>query len=126
MATTTVPIPLTTLPVGSRDFGPVPVDDTVRGTVLTVDRTVAGGLNSQPAGTEVGVQVWESDDGGTTWLFRAGATFPGGIHPSNQAGDPYLTGELRVDLNAVTGRRVRATVVVAGASVAVAGSLVIS
>jgi hypothetical protein len=130
MATTTVPIPLTTLTVGSRDFGPTPVDDTVQGAVITIDRTVTNGgvqgLNGQPATTVIEAQTWESDDGGVNWLFRAAATFVGGVYASNKAGDPYTFSDLRVGLNSVTGRRVKATIIVSGANVAVAGSLVIS
>ena len=130
MATTTLPIPLTTLAAGTRDFGPVPVDDTVVRATLTIDRTVTDGgvqgLNGQPATTTVQIGIYESDDAGASWQFRASAGLVGGLYPSNQAGDPYLFSNVSVDLNPVAGRLVKATVDVNGASVAVAGSLVIS
>jgi hypothetical protein len=122
---TNLPIPLTTLDLGTREFGPVPVDDVVTQTTLTIDRTVSNGLNSQPATTKVEIGVWQSDDGGATWQFRASAGLIGGIYPSNRDGDPYLASNVSVDLTPGTGRRVRADVTVEGASVAVAGSLLI-
>jgi len=129
MTTTTVQIPLVALAVGSHEYGPAPVDDAVTTVVITVDRTVTKGgtvgLNGQPASTVVELVIWQSDDGGNNWDYRASATFIGGLYPSNQAGDPYLIGNLTVGLNPTIGRRVKANVNVAGANVAVAGSLVI-
>lgn len=126
MAPTNLTIPPTTLAPGTREFGPVTVDDTVVRATLTIDRTGVNGLNSQPATTKVEIGVWQSDDGGASWQFRASAGLIGGIYPSNQAGDPYLASNVSVDLTPAAGRRVKAVVDVAGASVAVAGSLAIA
>jgi hypothetical protein len=126
MATTTVPIPLLTLAVGTREFGPASVDDTTNAVTLTIDRTVANGLNSKPATTTLEIGVWQSDDNGASWQFRASAGLIGGLYPSNQAGDPYLFSDVQVDLTPGVGRRVKAVTETAGSSVAVSGSLVIA
>jgi hypothetical protein len=125
MAPTSLTIPLITLAPGTREFGPVSVDDAVVRATITIDRTVANGLNSQPATTHVEIGVWQSDDGGNSWQFRASAGLNGGTYPKNTAGDPYTESNVQVDLNPTTGRRVKAVVEVAGASVAIAGSLAI-
>jgi hypothetical protein len=126
----TVDIPLQTLTVGSHTFGPATVPDDLISATLTVDRTVSrggvDGLNAQPATTTLDIIIEESDDGGVTWGLRAGAGLIGGTYPSNLAGDPYLASTVTVDLNQVPGRRARAVLVVAGARVAVAGTLVVS
>jgi hypothetical protein len=126
MATTTVPIPLITLQVGTREFGPASVDDTVEHVTLTVDRSVAGGLNSQPATTTLEIGVWQSDNNGASWEFRASAGLTGGLYPRNVAGDPYLESSVQVNLTPASGRRVKAVTDTTGAAVAIAGSLVIA
>jgi len=126
MATTTLPIPLITLAVGTREFGPASVDDTVSLVTLTIDRTVTGGLNVSPATTTLEIGVWQSDDNGASWQFRASAGLIGGIYASNRAGDPYLFSDVQVELTPGSGRRVKAVTETAGASVAIAGSLVIA
>lgn len=127
MATTTLPLPLTTLGVGEREYGPVSVDDTVVRATLTVDRTVTDGgvqgLNGQPASTKVEIGVWQTSDGGVSWQFRASAGLIGGVYTN--AGNPYVESNVSVDLTPGAGRRVKAVVTVTGASVAVAGSLTV-
>jgi hypothetical protein len=129
MAATEVPIPLVALAVGSHDYGPAPVDDDVHLATITVDRTAtrpaADGLNGQPSSTRVDLEVWQSNDAGVSWQFRAAAGLIGGLYPANDAGDPFLASTISVELAPGTGRRVRATVRVAGARVAVAGTLTI-
>lgn len=130
MAPLNLPIPLATLAVGPHEYGPASVDDAVVRATLTVDRTVADGgvqgLNGQPASTTVEVGVWQSDDGGATWQFRASAGLVGGVYVKDKLGNPYTESNVSVDLTPGTGRRVKATVTVAGASVAVAGSLAVT
>jgi hypothetical protein len=114
----TLTIPLLTLPVGVRDFGPANVADAETMILLTIDRTVAGGLNSLTSATGVHVDVMSSSDGGTTWELRVGGTMPGGTL------GPVST--LQVDLEPGTSRKLKATVTVSGSPVAVAGTLVTS
>lgn len=113
---TTFTIPLTTLPVGTRDLGPSHPADAEQSILLTVDRTVAGGLNSLTAASEIDMNVQQSNDGGTTWQLRVGGTMPGGVLGAAST--------LRVDLAPGTSRQLKATVTVAGPSpIAVAGTL---
>jgi hypothetical protein len=126
MATTTVPIPLLTLAVGTREFGPASVDDAVSAVTLTIDRTVVGGLNTKTASTTLEIGVWQSDDNGASWQFRASAGLVGGVYPRNAAGDPYVESNVSVELTPGTGRRVKAVTDTGGTSVAVSGSLVIA
>jgi len=120
---TTLTIPQVTLPVGARDFGPVNIPDAEVAIVMTIDRTVAGGLNSLTGATAVQVDVMQSSDGGATWALRAGASLPGGIIMSR--GVANTTSVVEVDLTPGTGRKLKATVTVSGpSSVTVAGTLV--
>jgi hypothetical protein len=123
---TIIPIPTLTLAVGSREFGPASVADDTSAVTLTIDRTVAGGLNGAPASTTLEIGVWQSDDNGASWQFRASAGLIGGIYSSNRAGDPYLESNVQVDLTPGTNRKVKAVTTTGGASVAVAGSLVVA
>lgn len=122
---TTTVIPLTTLPVGERDFGPANAADTETGFTLTLDRTVAGGLNSLISATGIDMRVDQSDDGGTTWHEIVGATLVGGVF-ADAHGGTYLVSTVSASLTAGTSRRLRARVIVSGTPVAVAGSLVSS
>lgn len=129
MAPLNLTIPNTALGVGTHEFGPAPLDDTVSVATITIDRTTTkgatNGLNLQPATTKIEIGVWQSNDGGVNWLFRASAGLIGGIYAKNIAGDPYLESNVQVELLPGTGRQAKAVVEVAGASVAVAGSLVV-
>jgi hypothetical protein len=120
-----IAIPLTTLAVGTQDFGPAAVADADSSAALVTDRTPANGFNSQPASTTASIQVMQSGDGGATWDLRAAAGIAGGLYPAPHGGN-YLQSTVTVALAPGTGRQVKATVVVAGASVAVSGSLTIS
>lgn len=136
MATTTN-IPLTTLPAGSRQFGPHTAADAEASITLTIDRTVAGGLNALTAASQIAVLVEMSADGGVTWhatdtdqpgTATSWATTGGALTRIDK-----VTG-LPVTVTASSGtwplfpgtsRRLRATVTVSGpSSVAVAGSFV--
>lgn len=121
---TTFTIPLTTLPVGSRDLGPSHPADTETSILLTVDRTVTGGLNSLTSASELDFLVMQSNDGGTTWELRVGGTMPGGVFTLPKGGTA-TSSTLRVDLAPGTSRQLKGTVTVSGpSSIAVAGTLV--
>jgi len=124
-------IPLVTLPPGSRDFpatGGFAIADGDTVAVLTIDRTVTGGLNAVPATTSVSIATWQSNDGGASWTELSSATAAGGVYnvpPKYGSGivSSFLMG---VSLAYGTSRLARAHVTVSGSSVAVQGSLVIS
>jgi len=121
----TLTIPLTTLPNGVRVFGPANVADTDHQTVLTVDRTVTGGLAFLTAATTIEVLVEQSNDGGTTWFELVDGVLAGG--PVADKGGGQLTqATVGVSYGPGTGRRTRATLTVAGGPVAVQGSLTTS
>ena len=121
----TLTIPLTTLATGTRTFGPATLADTDTLVILTIDRTVTGGFNSQPATTTARISIEQSNDGGSTWDELASTTFVGGVYTMH-GGLPVNSNDVGVFLWPGTGRRGRAVVTIAGASVAVAGSLAIT
>lgn len=121
---TTTNIPLTTLQTGSRDFGPAAVADTDSALTLAIDRTVANGLNTQPASTTIDLRLFQSNDGGVTWPWMWDNTVVGGIF--SRRGVQINTDEIITKLVAGTGRQLKVTVVVSGAAVAVQGSITTS
>lgn len=124
---TTVTIPLTTLAVGPHTAGPSTVGSNLQSVTLTIDRTVAGGLNSLTSSSVLSISFDMSTDGGTTWQ-NIGVTNPiGGI--INHHGGQLNTEVDSVQLGDVgaAGRKIRAVVTVQGpSSIAVAGSLTTS
>lgn len=122
---TTIPIPLTTLSVGTHDFGPAAVADNLATATLSIDRTVAGGFNATPA-AQASIQVNQSNDGGTTFIFDGGGAMAGGGITNPRTGLPFTASSVTIPLAPGTGRQVKATVVVSGSSVAVSGSLTVS
>lgn len=122
----TLTIPLTTLPTGARVFGPVSVADADTATVLTVDRTVTGGLNSLTAATTIEMLVEQSDDGGTTWFLLVDGTISGGAVPAFRSAGNAATSDVGVTFAPGTSRRARATMTVTAGPVAVQGSLTTS
>jgi hypothetical protein len=125
---TTVTIPLTTVTVGTHNFGPAPIADTDTAITLSIDRTVKNGpvqgFNGQPATTTAQIETFQSNDGGATWQNLADNTITGGIF--TKGGVQINTDHVITQLNPGTSRQVQATVIVSGASVAVAGSLTTS
>jgi len=121
----TFTIPLTTVAVGTRTFGPATLADTDTLVTLTIDRTVTGGFSSQPATTTARISIEQSNDGGTTWDELASTTFTGGVFTMH-GGLPVNSNDVGVFLLPGTGRRGRAVVTITGAAVAVAGSLAIT
>lgn len=77
MPTHTLTINLTTLPVGTTVFGPMTIGNNTRAGI-SVDRTVAGGLNSVGTDSAIAVLIQTSPDG-TVWSDLCGATWDGGI-----------------------------------------------
>jgi hypothetical protein len=125
---TTFTIPQATLPVGSRNFpnsGGVAVADTLSTITIVNDRTISGGMNSQPSSTTLTLEVDQSNDGGASWRQLGFGTFVGGTWTTKTGGtisqDNFFTW-----LFPGTSRQVRATVTVAGASVAVSGSVTVA
>lgn len=121
----TLNIPTTTLAVGARTFGPFNINPNSSQAVITLDRTVAGGLNSLDATSVLTVTVQSSPDGGTTWNDEVSATFPGGVYSKNgvQVNSAVLT------VQGLDGGRnsCRVQTVVSGpSSIVVAGTAVVS
>jgi hypothetical protein len=124
---TTFTIPLVTLPVGARQFGPTHPADTEGAIVLTIDRTVTAGLNSLAADSTITTDVEQSNDGGASWQDLGGTVFPGGLYFSAKTGANAAASTGRWNLIPGTSRQLRATVTVSGpASIAVAGTIVTS
>lgn len=119
---TTFTIPLITLPVGSRTFGPSNAANSETSITLTVDRTVTGGLNSLTTASILGADVQQSNDGGTTWFDLGGWTAGGGVFTIRGAQVNSSVGIW--DLQPGTSRQLRATVTVTGTSIAIAGTIV--
>lgn len=124
----TLTIPRTTVQIGVRDFGPSSVADTDTSITLTIDRTVANGLNANPA-AHLLIEAMVSLDGGGTWTMVVGAGIEGGQlsqpPPPRGPGGFYTENVLRVGLDQFpgAGRLIKATLTVSGSSVAVAGTL---
>lgn len=124
----TVTIPLTTLPVGTQHFGPAAIADTDNRIAVVIDRMVAGGLDGLTPATTITLECEQSDDGGTTWVPVGGTTFAGGHETTSKTGVTVTvtTDSFTVTLNPGTSRQGRATLTVAGTSVAVQGSITTS
>ena len=125
----TFQIPLVTLPAGSQTFGPVTVPDTDVSVTFSIDRSVAGGLNSLTADSTLFLQAEMSTDSGATWHAvdsSAGAdthwSTTGGVFTGKNGIAAVSSGTWM--LAAGSSRRLRATVTVSGpSSIAVAGSI---
>jgi len=125
LATThTLTIPLVTIQVGQRTFGPFSIGNNTQA-VLSIDRTVAGGLNSLPATDTLDVLIQSSPDNGVTWTNEVETTFAGGPQSNHH-------GVINTDILTVNGLDVgrnscRVIATVAGADpIAVAGNVVVS
>jgi hypothetical protein len=120
----TLTIPLTTLAVGQRTFGPFSIGANSQA-VITLDRTVAGGLNSLTSASVLDVTVQSSPDAGVTWNNEAEATFPGGVY-SDRHGQ-INTAQLSVfGLDGGRNSARVVTVVTGPSSIRIAGSCVVS
>lgn len=121
----TLTIPLVTLQPGTLSFGPSNAADSESRLVLTIDRTVTGGLNSLTSATTIDISVWQSDDAGVTWSEVGAAGWAGGVI-QNRHGVTYTSAVMTTNLQPGTSRQLKATVVTGGTAVAVAGTLVSS
>lgn len=112
-------------------FGPqsvAPTDTLIR---LTIDRTIAGGLNSLDANTSVEIKAEQSNDGGVSWFLAVAADCPGGLYaaspPPKGPGGNILASVVGVNVyGSGSGRQLRATITVTGSPVVLAGTLTVS
>jgi hypothetical protein len=122
-------IPLVTLPAdASRDFGPHTAGAGETLAMLTIDRTVAGGLNASP-GVSADITFSVSPDGGSTWRLLASAGVPGGpITWTDRQGvtHPFTQSVIQVGLDQVQGLPVMANVTLHGGPLAVQGSFTVT
>ena len=119
----TLNIPLITLQIGTRSFGPANVPDADTHVQIILDRTVANGMNFLPGTSSLNVAVEESDDGGTTWYLRASSGAACGIITSKYTHLPETGLGVSVSLGLATGRKLRATTTTVGSAIAIAGTL---
>jgi hypothetical protein len=122
----TLTIPQVTLPNGTRVFGPATAADGDSAVLLSLDRTLPGGLNSLTPAATLELLIEQSNDGGATWFELVDATMTGGIHGAAKGGGNAVTDTAGSSFAPGTGRRVRATVTVAGGPITVAGTLTTS
>jgi len=127
----TLNIPRTRMTVGSNEYpssGGYAVSDSDNDAVLTIDRTVTGGFNSVSSSVTLDAGVYQSNDGGATWDLLQSALMVGGTYanPPKYGGGTVNSSIVGMTLNPGTGRLVRAYIVVSGAAVWIAGTLVIS
>lgn len=118
-----VPIPLVTLPVGPLTVGPSTLAAGFAQAAITVDRTVANGLNSKTTDTTIQAEIQQSDDNGATWTTIAVSQTQGGIS-SNHNGQINIY-PIQVSLSGAA-CQMQALLTIGGTPVAVAGTLAIS
>ncbi len=120
---TTINIPATTLPVGTREFGPAAIPNGATSVDILVDRTVSGGLNSLTNATQVILTVFESTDGGVTWIAVASTTCIGGVFTMH-GGLPLNSNDVGAMIYP-DATHIKGSVTVSGTSVTVAGTLTV-
>lgn len=130
------PINTVTLQVGSRTFGPASVPDGDSFITLTIDRTVAGGLNALTLSSVLTMEAQVSTDGGNTW-HAVDTDQVGTVTMWQTVGSPitftdkqgvqhvYTASSATWPLFPGTGRRIQAIATVAGpSSIVISGSIV--
>lgn len=125
----TITIPTTSLPPGTYPFpaaGGQSLPDGDSSATITIDRTVASGLNSVTSAVVVTMEVDQSNDGGTTWEMLAFTTCAGGSYTTKAGGTagPLNSNYVQMSFVPGTGRKVRGVVTVTGGTVALGGTLV--
>lgn len=122
----TLTIPLTTFqPETPVDFGPYSLKPNDNVANITVDRTVANGLDDNPAAS-LNIDINYTTDGGLTWRILAGAGIPGGPQTyTDRQGvvHPYLVSSVTVGTDLVRGAQIKGTVTAHGSAVAVSGTV---
>lgn len=114
-----------TLATGTHTAGPAAASDAETTVTLTIDRTVAGGLNSLTSATTISIAIDQSNDGGTTWQNLASASGIAGGTVLGKGGVTETQATVWTQLNPGTSRQLRLTAIVAGpSSVTVSGSIV--
>ena len=107
---------------GSKTFNFTNTPDGVSNALVTIDRTVSGGLNSLTAADTLTISVDRSTDGGVTWAPAAGITCQGGTYVVK--GVTLSQETLAVGIDAAdTGYRINT---VASTPVRIAGTVVYS
>lgn len=124
MAGTTT-IPLTNIPNGARTFGPGNVADTDSTSILTIDRTPSGGLNSLTETATIELLVEQSNDGGSTWFLIVDSTIFGGSQV-NLHGQTATNSVVGCAFAPGTSRQVRITLTVTNGPIRVQGTLATS
>jgi hypothetical protein len=119
-------LPLTTLQNGATVFGPANVANPDTLAVTTLDRTVAGGLNSLTSATTLEILVEQSNDGGATWFLLTDGIITGGLQPAPKGGGNATQAFVDCEFEPGTSRRVRATFTVVNGPVTVQGTLTVS
>lgn len=108
-----------TFAVGTDTIGPYPAGSFTQA-AFSIDRTVAGGLNSLTAATIVVLDMMRSTDGGVTWTNANTYETQGGPFP-------FSTDNADFTIAAGVGTHVEMLVTVTGpSSVVLAGSVTIS
>lgn len=122
----TLNIPRTVIPVGTQSFGPIPIADSDSLAILTIDRTVSGGLNSLASSSQGRISVEQSSDGGASWTEIASSSASGGVYTMH-GGLPVNDFSIGIPLWPGTGRQGRGIITITGpSSVAVKGTLAIT
>jgi len=105
--------------------GPLSIPDGDTLINMSIDRTIANGLNKSPTSAVLTLYVFQSGDGGATWTWIGGDQMTGGIYISPKTGLEEDTDYIEVNLNPGTSRQVRGQVQIlgGGGSVAVSGTL---
>lgn len=124
----TTAIPSALLPIGARTYGPVNLGAADSDLQVNLDRTPTNGLNARPATSSVTAVFELLLPGDPTWYEVGRAKFVGGSRIDQDSGLPLATDYLGVSLwsPGLSGRQIRVTVTVAGTTVRVSGSIVIT
>ena len=112
-----------TLLTGQQQFSFAGTNASYTNALVTIDRTITGGLNSLTTSDTLTISIDYSTDSGATWLNVAGKTMLGGVIVTKGVtlttetlgigiGQPFPIGtQFRVDTNASTPVRIAGTVV---------------
>lgn len=123
-ANTVLTIPLTTLPVGLTTLGPASISNSFTAATLLINRNVTNGLNSQSTAETLTISVYQSNDGGVTFVQLVSAMTSGGTVV--RRGSTVNTSDVTIFFPPGVNRQLQATAnVVGSSSLAVSGSLTV-